>query len=215
MRVKDVMTRDVVTVRPGASLKEAARVLVEMKISGLPVVDSAGRLVGVLSEADVLVRDDARSGGGGSLGWLLDPVDIAHRLRLGARAVGEAMTQPPIAIDANRSTAAAADLMITHGVNRLPVVEDGALVGIVTRADLVRAFARSDAEIAREIREDVVARSMWLDKRSVQVSVEGGDVVLAGKLDRRSEAEALPALVARVPGVIDVHSDLTWAEDDR
>jgi CBS domain-containing protein len=166
MRIKDVMTHEVVTVQPGASLHEAARLLVEKRISGLPVVDSAGRLLGVLSEADVLVRDGARSGGG-PLEWLLDPADIADRLRLAAHVVGEAMTLPAITIEASRPAAAAAELMIEHRINRLPVVEGGTLVGIVTRGDLVRALVRSDEEIALEVREDVVARTMWADKQAV------------------------------------------------
>jgi CBS domain-containing protein len=214
MRIKDIMTRDVVTVQPGTSLKDAARMLVQKRISGLPVIDGAGQVIGVLSEADVLMKDGAHRSGG-PLSWLLDPVDITRRLRLDAHVVGEAMTRPPITIDANQPAAAAAELMISQGINRLPVVEGGTLVGIVSRADLVRAFARSDAEIVREIRDDVVARSMWLDRRTVQVSVQEGEVALAGTLDRRSEAEVLADLVAKLPGVVDVHSELTWAEDDR
>ena len=110
----------------------------------MPVVDSAGRLLGVLSEADLLVRDGARRGAG-PLAWLLDPVGIADRLGLAAHVVGEAMTLPPITIEANRPAAAAAELMIEHRVNRLPVVEGETLVGIVTRGDLVRALARLGA----------------------------------------------------------------------
>jgi CBS domain-containing protein len=170
MRIENVMTHDVVTVRPGASLKEAARLLVEKKISGLPVVDREGRLLGVLSEADVLVRDGARRGGG-PLAWLVDAVDVAQRLRLDSLFVGEAMTKPALTIESNRSVAAAADLMVTRGVNRLPVVEDGGLVGIVTRADLVRAFARADAEIAPEIRDGVMGHRMWLDKQAVRADL--------------------------------------------
>ena len=93
-------------------------------------------------------------------------------------------------------------------------VEDGKLVGIVTRADLVRAFVRSDAEIAQEIRDDVVVREVWLDKHSVQVEVEDGEVTLAGTLDNRADAEVLEALVRRVPGVVGVDSKLTWRDDD-
>lgn len=104
--------------------------------------------------------------------------------------------------------------MVEKGVNRPPVVEDGKLVGIVTRADLVRAFVRSDAEIAQEIRDDVVVRGLWLDKHTVQVEVEDGEVTLAGRLDNRADAEVLEALVSRVPGVVGVHSKLAWTDDD-
>jgi CBS domain-containing protein len=157
LKIKDVMTHEVIAMQPGASLREAARVLVTRRVSGLPVVDSVGRVLGVLSEADVLVKDGAGRRGRGPLAWLVDPLDVADRLRLDARFVGEAMTAPPITIESNRSVAAAAALMIDRGVNRLPVVDDGELVGIVTRADLIRAFARTDGEISREIIGAVVA----------------------------------------------------------
>ena len=147
MKVEDVMTHEVVSVQPGASLEEAARLLIERQISGLPVVDSAGRLLGVLSEADLLVRDGAHRGAG-PLAWLLDPVGIADRIGLAAHVVGEAMTLPPITIESSRPAAAAAELMIEHRVNRLPVVDGGTLVGIVTRGDLIRALARSELALS-------------------------------------------------------------------
>jgi osmotically-inducible protein OsmY len=104
--------------------------------------------------------------------------------------------------------------MLERGVNRLPVVVGDRLVGILTRADLVRAFARADSEIAREIREDVVGEHMLLDEHAVEVDVEAGEVLLSGSLGRRSQAELLPRLTSRVPGVVGVHSRLTWREDD-
>jgi CBS domain-containing protein len=216
MKIKDLMTRKVIAVQPGASLKEAARLLVAERISGLPVVDRDGRVLGVLSEADVLVKElDGRRGNGpGPLAWLLDPLDIVDRIKLDAKFVGEAMTSPAITIESNRTVAAAAELMVSRGVNRLPVVDDGNLVGIITRGDLMRAFARTDAEIAREIRDGVIARAMWIDRKAVQVIVDEGEVELKGGLERRSEADVITTLTARVPGVVRVRSSLTWAEDD-
>ena len=146
MRIENVMTRAVITVPPGASLKEAARLLVEMRISGLPVVDSDGTVLGVLSEADMLVQARGARRGGGPLAWFIDPLDISDRLKLAASVVAEAMTAPPVTIESGRTIAAAAELMIERGINRLPVVDLGKLVGIVTRNDLVRAFVGTDAE---------------------------------------------------------------------
>jgi CBS domain-containing protein len=214
MKIKDLMTREVIAVQPGASLKEAARLLVAKEISGMPVVDRDGRVLGVLSEADLLVKERGGRSGDGPLSWLLDPLDVVDRIKLDARFVGEAMTAPPITIASTRPVAAAGALMIERGVNRLPVVDDGNLVGIVTRGDLIRAFARTDAEIAREIRDDVVAAGMWLDRKAVQIRVEEGEVELTGELDRRSEVEVITALAAKVPGVISVRPALTWADDD-
>lgn len=213
MKVGDVMTREVVTVPPGASLKEAARLLVEHRISGLPVVDNQDHVLGVVSEADVLPKEAAGLPLRRPLAWLTGQLEV-DRSKLEAHLVGEAMTAPALTIEPNRPVGAAAKLMVEKGVNRLPVVEDGKLVGIVTRADLVRAFVRSDAEIAQEIRDDVVVRGLWLDKHTVQVEVEDGEVTLAGRLDNRADAEVLEALVSRVPGVVGVHSKLAWTDDD-
>jgi CBS domain-containing protein len=216
MQVKDVMTTDVATVQPGASLKEVAHKLVERRISGMPVVDAEDRVLGVISEADLLVKErgepDRR---GGLLGWLVSRKDAGEQLKLEARVVGEAMTAPPITIDAHWSVAAAAALMLDRHVNRLPVVKNDRLVGIVTRADLVRAFARSDADVVREIREEVeFFEALSQDEVKVDVRVDDGEVTLEGSVARRSNAELLPKLLERVPGVVALNSQLTWSEDD-
>ena len=190
MKIADVMTREVVTVSPGASLKEAARLLVENRISGLPVVDTDGDVLGVLSETDIVA---AEAGG-------------SHTL------VGQAMTTPAVTIDAGRLVDAAAKLMIADTVNRLPVLEEGKLVGIVARADLVRAFLRTDAEIAEEIRNDVDVRRFWLDPHSVRVEVENGEVTLSGAVNRQLDIDLLCGYVRRVPGVVSVRTELTPAD---
>jgi CBS domain-containing protein len=214
MRVEDVMTRDVAAVGPGTSLKQVARELVRRRVSGMPVVDDHGRVVGVVSEADVLVKERGDSDQGGALARLLHGVDHAQELKLDARTAGEAMTSPAITIEGFWSVATAAQLMLDRAVNRLPVVQRGRLVGIVTRADLVRAFARSDDDVAQEIREQLALQeALWLDSGVVEVRVDAGETTLAGEVRRRSEAEVLPRIVATVPGVIGVHSQLTWSED--
>jgi CBS domain-containing protein len=196
------------------SLKQVARVLVGRGVSGLPVIDSAGGVLGVISEADLLVKErGARESFGGPLAWLFDD-SIGDELRkLEARVAGEAMTSPAITIEADRPVAVAAALMLERGVNRLPVTRDGRLVGIVTRHDLVCAFARADSDVAREIREDVVRRALLLDPTEVEVEVADGDVTLRGRLERRIDADVLPKLVARVPGVVSVQSELSWEDD--
>lgn len=213
MKIVDVMSREVVTVTPGASLKDAAELLVENGISGLPVVDSEGGVIGVLSEGDLLFKQNGDVAERGRLARLVDPVAAVGRTKHDAHLVGEAMTSPAETIGPNRPVAAAAAKMIELGVNRLPVVADGTLVGIVTRADLVRAFVRSDAEIAAEIRHDIVGRALWLDEKRVRVEVDNGEVTLAGQLDGHGDAELLPVLVAKVPGVTGVTSCLTWIDD--
>lgn len=217
MKVRDVMTESVISVTPNTSLKEVARVLVQTRISGLPVVADDGKVVGVISEGDLLFKERGPTDhkGVGVLGWLLDPHGAEAQLKLEATTVAEAMTAPPVTIESRRPVPVAAALMLEQGVNRLPVVDGGQLVGIVTRADLVRAFARDDSEITQEIQDDVFRRGMWLDHPDgISVSIAEGEVRLDGQVDRRTEAEVAEALVGQVTGVVSVDSHLTWREDD-
>ncbi len=214
VQVGDVMTRDVVSVRPDTPIKDVAALLVERGISGLPVCENGGTVVGVLSEADLLVKQGGppqRSGG--IFAWLVDTADAPDLAKLRAHTAGEAMTSPAITVGTDESVAEAARTMVSLGVNRLPVVEGGTLVGIVTRADLVRLFTRSDEEIAREIREDVAGRMLWIASDRLDVDVTQGEVVLRGQVDTELEAELLEKRVLFVPGVVGVRSELTWAVD--
>jgi CBS domain-containing protein len=216
MKIADVMARDVTTVTPETSLKEVARVLAAGGISGLPVVSADGEVLGVVSEADILMKERAPAPRrGGMLGWLLEPSDAEAEAKLEARTAGDAMTSPAITVESKEAVSRAAATMVERGVNRLPVVEDGKLVGIVTRADLVRAFVRDDALIGNEIRNDVILRQFWIDPESLAVAVTNGEVSLRGQVEKRSIAELLASFVERVPGVVSVDSALTWREDDR
>lgn len=203
MKIAEVMTTDVVSVRPDTKLKDVARILSACGISGMPVVDDAGTVVGVISEADILAKERR------------PPEETLSRRMLGrlrrdgakwdARTAGEAMTAPAITITPQRWLDAAAALMLDRGVNRLPVVDlDGRLAGIVTRADLVRAFASGDDRISREIREDVLRRELWLDPDAFELSVEEGEVVLGGPFDSAAQRDLVEQRVRLVPGVVAV-----------
>jgi CBS domain-containing protein len=214
MRVKDVMTEEVKTVAPDTPLKEVARVLTELGVSGLPVVDE-GKVVGVVSEADILVKERGSNPPRHGLVGLLFDEGVDHGWKLQAETAGEAMTSPAITIGALRPVTEAAGKMIDRKINRLPVVDDdGELLGIVTRADLVRAFVRSDEEIAGEIREDVVLHTLWIAPEQVAVKVENGVVELSGHVGTKADAELVASLTRRVPGVMSVKSDVTWDFDD-
>jgi CBS domain-containing protein len=215
MKVHEIMSSEVVTVSTDTSLKEVAEVLAERGISGLPVVDDDGFVVGVVSEADILFKERGPSSRAGVLGWLLDRYGYEGQLKLEAQIAGEAMTAPAITIAPNRPVAEAAHLMLERRVNRLPVVENARLVGLVTRTDLVRAFARPDEAIEREIREDVLERILWLrDPGAVRVEVSRGNVRLSGAADSEFDAELVGAFAARVPGVVDVESSLIWPSEN-
>ena len=217
MRVREVMTEDVLTIGPEAPLKDVAKILVEHGVSGLPVCDIEGHVVGVISEGDILYKehDPAEGRVGGPLGWIVDG-NPNYRGAVKAQAVtaGTAMTAPAVTIPPYESVAQAARIMCERRVNRLPVVKDELLVGIVTRADLVRAFTRTDAEIERELREDVLARTMWVEPGRVELEVRNGVATLTGRLHRRTDAELLGRLAARVPGVLSLVSDVGWELDD-
>jgi CBS domain-containing protein len=207
MRVAELMTTDVVTVTPETPLRDAAAVLAERKISGLPVVDAEGRVVGVLSEADIVAKAGGATREHRLLGWLLEPdLDLADKIA--ARTVSDAMSAPAITIDAHRRVHEAAKLMAAEGINRLPVVDGERLVGIITRADVVRAFARSDDEIAAEITDEILRRTLWLEPGSVTVKVENGVVTLDGEVESEADAELLPVFVSRVPGVVSVQANV-------
>ncbi|RDI74338.1 CBS domain [Gaiella occulta] len=213
MKVKDVMTTEVVTATPGMSLKEAAGLLAGRGISGMPVVAEDGKVLGVISEADVLVKEAEARPAGGLLRWLAMP-DPAWAQRSVAVTVGEAMSAPALTITPGRPVAEAARVMLEEGVNRLPVVDrDGTLAGLVSRGDLVRAFARSDEEIRREIEEDVLRRVLWLEEGTVRVSVDDGAVTLSGEMPTADDARIASTFVSRVPGVVSVASTVRHRAD--
>jgi CBS domain-containing protein len=127
--------------------------------------------------------------------------------KVAARLAGDAMTSPAITVEPWQPAQRAASLMLDYGVNRLPVVDDDKLVGIITRKDLLRAFVRSDAEIKHEILDDVVLRSLWISPERVAVEVHDGDVKIGGQVDTELDAELVRRLVERVPGVVTVQTD--------
>jgi CBS domain-containing protein len=210
MRVEHLMTPRVVAAHPAMPLKAVAALLVKHRISGVPVVRD-GRVLGVVSERDILAKErgTVTEPGEGLLGQILGDGGDEIRRKLEARTAAEAMASPAITIEYSRQASAAATLMLERGVKRLPVLHDGKLVGILTRGDLVRAFARSDDEIERDIRQEVLLRSFRLAPDDIDVQVRGGEVTLRGKAETELLAELRPQEVQRVPGVVAVHSELT------
>jgi len=203
MRVADVMTTEVLTVNPDTSLKQVAELLSRCGISGLPVVDAERRVLGVVSEADIILKERRRRQPGF---WrrVFDSDDPLSA-KASARTAGEAMTSPAVTVTAERRVDAAAALMLDRQVNRLPVLDRaGKLAGIVTRADLVRAFVHTDEEIAREIREDVLIHELWLNVEDFQIRVEQGEVTVEAPAQTQAERELLVRRIGLVPGVVTV-----------
>jgi CBS-domain-containing membrane protein len=213
-RVRDVMTTDVWTVDREAPFKQVAELLAERRISALPVLDGDGRVVGIVSEADLLLKEEFPEGPAG--GGLFEG---RHRRAARAKAVGdtaaELMTSPAVTVGPDATVAEAARLLHRHGVKRLPVVDPaGPLLGIVSRADLLKVFLRSDGEIAADVRQEVLVRSLWVAPDSVDVDVRDGVVTLRGRLERRSQVAIAVSLVHALDGVVDVVDELDFEVDD-
>lgn len=221
MRAHQVMNRQVVTVTPETSIVDAADIMLRQRISGLPVVDGAGRLVGVVSEGDFIRR--AEIGTEKKRGrWLalLTGSDTADVVRAHGRTVGEIMTATPLTITEDTPLAEVVQAMEAHGIKRLPVLRDDRLVGIVTRSDLLQAVARlardtsAPASSDDRIRERVI-RAMqaneWLPF-GLEAIVRDGVVHLSGIIsDERCRQAALTAAEA-VDGVRAVHDHLCWVD---
>ena len=215
-KVRDVMTREVITVAPGTALHDVARIMAEHGVSGAPVVDADGQLIGVISEADFLVKERGRPARdlNRTFAFFGRRTDDPDRRRIDAENALQAMSTPPVTIAEDRTLREAAAVMIDRGVNRLPVVTDGRLVGIVTRADVVRAYVGRDDVTLGAIRDEILRDTMWIDPDSLDVEVHEGHVRLAGAVDRRSTATIIQKLVGLVEGVHHVESFLTWDLDD-
>lgn len=217
MTVRDVMTTPAIFAKHDASLKDVANLLVEHSISGVPVVDADKRVVGVVSEADFLMKESGLAAmPHRRLERLLGETKATrtYRAKLEATTAAEAMTSPAITVGPSHSISEAARTMTRHAINRLVVVDDGRLVGIVTRADLVRAYVRSDQELADTIRQEVVLRILWLDPAGFVVNVKDGVATIIGQVESRSTAEMVGRAVAMVPGIVDVKADVSWSLDD-
>jgi CBS domain-containing protein len=209
MKVSDVMTMKVFTATRDMPLRLAATRMLEYGISGMPVVEGE-RVVGVVSETDILFKERSAPDRQGLVDWLVHYGEDPPAAKLAARTVGEAMTTPAVTIGPGKLVAEAAELMLDLRIDRLPVVNAGELVGIVTRADLVRAFTRKDEEIEREIRDEVILKTLWVNPTRVKVQVEEGCVTLEGRVDNEGVAEQIVHFVQRVPGVVSIEPRLTW-----
>lgn len=217
LRAKDVMTTPVITVRPEASLAEVARTLVGGRISGAPVVGADGTLLGMVTEADLLPKEAGPvhlPGVWGLLEGLTREVQEQMR-RYRGRTAAEVMTRPVITAREDTPVRQLAALMIRHRINRIPIVREGKVVGIVSRNDILRALARTDEELAALVRETIV-RDLWIDADALDITVRDGVVTIAGRVDRRGDVSLLESYVRRIDGVVDVDvRGLAYALDER
>ncbi|WP_324787763.1 CBS domain-containing protein [Streptomyces sp. H51] len=200
--VSDVMTRTVVAVTDGAPFKEIVRAMRSWQVSALPVLDDAHRVVGVVSEADLLPKEEFRDEDPDAHTRLRRSPDLA---KAAARTAGELMTAPAVTARTGDTLAQAARAMARGGVKRLPVVdESGVLQGVVSRSDLLSVFLRSDEDIAREVRREVVATLFPGQVERVRVRVREGVVRLTGRVRDTTLVPVAARLTRAVEGVVDV-----------
>lgn len=218
MQAADIMTRDVITVAPDDSVRDAVLMLLKNRISAMPVLDDQGRLVGVISEGDLLHRveigtDERRP-------WWRELFTGNERLardyiRAHGRKVSDIMTSPAIFATPDTELIEIASLMERNGIKRLPVMKDGRLAGLVSRADLLRAFAERSGIAATQAVADEQIRTRlnaelrslrWLSPGKFNVAVDHGVVDLWAAVDSEAERQALVVAAETVPGVTGINS---------
>ena len=211
--VGELMTTDIVTAQVNTPFRELAAAMARRGVSALPVLAADGRLAGVVSEADLLPKEAAQEDPRATrLPWW-------RRWRVRDRAAGvmagDVMAAPAVTIGPGESVVAAARLMDRRKVKRLAVTDpDGRLIGIISRADLVRVFLRPESEIQREIMDDIFTRFLGTDPARVRVTVAEGVVTLAGQVEKKSMIPFALRMSRSVDGVVDVVSELTFGIDD-
>jgi CBS-domain-containing membrane protein len=205
--VSDVMTQTVVAVGRGAPFKEIVRTMEQWKVSAMPVLEGEGRVIGVVSEADLLAKEEFHDS---APGLVEQRRRLSDSAKAGAVTAGELMSTPAITVHPDATLAQAARIMAVKHVKRLPVVDDvGMLQGIVSRADLLKVFLRPDEDIEEEVRRTVVSYLFPAFSHGIHVSVHEGVVTLRGHIRDTSLISVAVRLIRAVEGVVDVEPRLT------
>ncbi|SFX62227.1 CBS domain-containing protein [Streptomyces atratus] len=211
--VAEVMTRDVATASPEASLKTVAWSLAYNDVSALPVVDTHHHPIGIVSEADLLRRQAGLPEAEGR-DQLRGTAAVDHRT-MDARTAADLMSAPVLTARPSWGIVETARFLNERGVKRLPVIDDtGTLVGIVSRSDLLRPMLRRDDAIHEEIVDEVLGRTLRLTPGGVTVTVQEGVVTLSGTVEERSTIPVIELLCLSVDGVVSVDQSLAYAVDD-
>ncbi|MEU2865609.1 CBS domain-containing protein [Streptomyces mirabilis] len=211
--VSDVMTHTVAAIGRKANFKEIVQLMEQWKVSALPVLEGEGRVIGVVSEADLLPKEEFRDSDPDRHTQLRRLSDLA---KAGAVTAEDLMTAPAVTVQANATLAQAAWTMAHAKVKRLPVVDDmGLLEGVVSRGDLLKVFLRGDEDIAEEVRREVVSYLFRAPSAPVRVQVQDGVVTLTGRVRDTSLVPVAARLVRSVEGVVDVEFELTGPSEQQ
>jgi CBS domain-containing protein len=211
--VNDVMTTTVVAVKKGASYKELAALLRKYRVSAFPVLDDDQRVIGVVSEADLLAKEALNADRGGAITALVHHKELE---KADGVTAGDLMTSNVVTVRPHDTVELAARLMYHLQVKRLPVVDAGGyLVGIVSRADLLTVFDRPDQQIRAEIVDDIILHEFLVDPALFTVTVADGVVTIAGTPETADVGRNLMNRIRHVTGVVAVRDELSWPPPER
>jgi CBS domain-containing protein len=209
--VRDVMTTRVIWVRRDASFREMAVALREHRVSAFPVLDAGGKVVGVVSEADLLTKEALDSDPEGMPGMITGMLRRKEQEKARGVTAGDLMTSPPVIVRPEDTIEHAARLMYTRRVKRLPVVDAvGHLVGVISRADVLAVFDRSDKEIRAEITSEVMRDEFGIGPKGFKVTVKDGIVTLEGTPDTAVLGHEIVRRIRHVQGVVAVRDRLSY-----
>jgi len=211
--VKDVMTTHVIAVRLNATYKEMTARLREFRVSAFPVLDDDNKVIGVVSEADLLTKEALEFSLPGPMGGILHG---RERAKAAAVIAADLMTKPALTIGPHEPVSHAARLMYSRKVKRLPVVDDeGHLIGIVTRADVLSVYSRPDAQIRRDIIDNVIVGIVLTDPARFTVTVKDGVVTVEGQPETASVGRDMIEEIRHVEGVVAVRDRLSYLPEPR
>jgi CBS-domain-containing membrane protein len=208
--VKDVMSTHVIAVRQNASYKDMAAMLHEQRVSAFPVLDEHNKVIGVVSESDLLTKEALE---GTVPGMLQSMMSQREHARASAVTAAELMTKPAVTIGPDEPVIQAARLMYSRRLKRLPVTsDDGTLIGIVTRADVLSVYSRADADIQREIIQDLILGMFACDPARFTVTVADGIVTIEGAPEADVVGRNIIDAARHVEGVVAVRDRLSYPE---
>ena len=215
-KVRDVMTTRVVAVRKNATFKDMAALLTEYRVSAFPVLDDEGKVIGVVSEADLLSKEALVADMGSQAAWLGHIEGSPYHdefAKAAAVTAADLMTKPPVVVTPDEPVTSAARLMYHGRVKRLPVVgEKGQLIGIVSRADVLSVYRRPDEEIRQEIIKNVIMNEFFADPDHFVVAVKDGIVCLEGYPESAAKGRDMVVEAWHVEGIVSVRDRLTYPE---
>ena len=209
--VKDVMSTHVIAVRQGAPYKEMAAMLHEQRVSAFPVIDEDNKVIGVVSEADLLTKEALE----GTVPRTLQSLTRQSvRTRVNAVTAADLMTKPAVTIGPGESVTHAARLMFDRRVKRLPVTsDDGTLIGIVTRSDVLSVYSRSDTDIQRQVTQDLILGTFLCDSDRFTVTVRNGIVTIKGTPETSQVGLDIISAIRHMEGVVFVRDRISYPQD--